>query len=76
MVPQDIETDGTICIDVGVIDLGREADLGRFEGIVDWEGDGEEKYTAGIRRLPLVNARFKNQDTDKTGWDDFSLPDP
>lgn len=54
LVPQDIKTDGTICVDVGVIDLCREADLGRLEGIVDWEGNGEEKDTSGIRGFSLV----------------------
>jgi len=56
LVPQDIKTDGTVGVDIGVIDLGREADLGRLEGVVDWERDGEEKDTASIRRFPLVAA--------------------
>jgi hypothetical protein len=63
LVPQDIKTDGTIRIDIGVIDLGREADLGGFEGIVDWEGDGEEENTSGIRRLSLVIARIRRRIT-------------
>jgi hypothetical protein len=63
LVPQDIKTDRTICVDVGVIDLGREADFGRFEGIIDWEGDGEEEDTSGIRRLPLVITRIRTQIT-------------
>ena len=57
LVPQDIKTDGTVCVDIGVINLGREADLGRLEGVIDWERDGEEEDTASIRRLPLVAAR-------------------
>ena len=61
MVPQNIETDGTVCIDVGVVDLGREADLGGLEGIIGWEGDGEEEDTPGIRRLPLVAARIRTR---------------
>jgi len=56
LVPQDIKTDGPIGVDVGVIDLGREADLGRLEGVIDRERDGEEKDTASIRRIPLVAA--------------------
>lgn len=61
MVPQDIKTDGTICVDVGVIDLGRKADLGWLEGIVDWEGDREEKDTSIIRRVMLVTVRIRTR---------------
>lgn len=61
MVPQDVEADRAVGIDVGVVDLGREADLGRFEGIIDWERDREEENTAGIRRLPLVAARIRTR---------------
>ena len=63
MVPQDIKTDGTICVDVGVVNLGREADLGWLEGIVGREGDGEEEDTPGIRRVPLVAAQIKTSNT-------------
>ena len=63
MVPQDIKTDGTVGVDIGVIDLGREADLGRLEGIIDWERDGEEKDTASVRRLPLVAASVRTRTT-------------
>ena len=56
LVPQDIKADGTIGVDIGVIDLGREADFGRLEGVIDWERDGEEEDPASIRRLPLVAA--------------------
>ena len=72
MVPQDIKTDGTVGVDIGVIDLGREADLGRLEGIIDWERDGEEKDTAGIRRLPLAAAKIRTRitwvETARTHW--------
>lgn len=67
LVPQDIKTNGTIRVDIGVINLGREADLGRFEGIVDWEDDGKEKNTPGIGRIPLCHR--KNQYTKNTSWD-------
>ena len=63
MVPQDIKTDGTVRVDVGMIDLGREADLGRLEGVIGRERDGKEKDTASIRRLPLVTARIRTRTT-------------
>ena len=53
LVPQDIKTDGTIGIDVGVIYLGRETDLRRFEGIVGRERDGKEEDATGVRRISL-----------------------
>jgi len=53
LVPQDIKTDGTIGIDVGVIYLGRETDLRRFEGIVGRERNGKEEDAAGVRRISL-----------------------
>lgn len=49
LVPQDIETDRTVRVDVRVVDLGREADLGRLEGVVGGESDGEEEDAAGVR---------------------------
>ena len=39
LVPQDIQTDGPVGVDVGMVDLGREADLGRFKGVVGRETD-------------------------------------
>jgi hypothetical protein len=36
-----------------VVDLGREADLGRLEGVVGREGDGEEENASCIRRVTL-----------------------
>ena len=39
LIPQDVQANGAIGIDVWMIDLGREADLGGLEGIVGWEGD-------------------------------------
>ena len=53
LVPQDIETDRPVRGDVRVVDLGREADLGRLEGVVGWERNGEEEHAAGVRRVAL-----------------------
>jgi hypothetical protein len=39
LVTQDVETDGTIGVNVRVVDLGRERDLRRFEGIVGRKDD-------------------------------------
>jgi hypothetical protein len=35
LVLQDVETDATVAIDVGVIDLGCEVYFGRLEGLCD-----------------------------------------
>ena len=48
LVPQDIQTDRTVGVDIGVVDLGREADLWRLEGVIGGEGNGKEEDTAGI----------------------------
>lgn len=61
MIPEDIETDAAVAVDIGVVDLGGERDLGGLEGVVGREGNGEEKDTARVgrvtrphdRRLPL-----------------------
>ena len=53
LIPQDIQTNGTIGIDVGVVNLGRKTDLGRFKGVIGREGDGEEENAACIRRVTL-----------------------
>lgn len=39
LVSKDVKTDGTICIDVGVVNLGGKADFGWFEWIVRGETD-------------------------------------
>ena len=46
MGPEDVEADGPIGVDVGVVDAGREGELGRLEGVVSGEVDVEEKYSA------------------------------
>ena len=48
LVPQDIQTDRTVGVDIGVVDLGREADLWRLEGVIGGEGNGKEEDTTGI----------------------------
>lgn len=34
LIPQDVEADGSVGVDVWVVDLGGEGDLGGFEGVV------------------------------------------
>ena len=51
MRPQDVETDGPVGVDVGVIDLGGEGDLGGLEGVVCGEVDGEEEDPSLIRTV-------------------------
>ena len=48
LIPQDVQTDGTVGVDVRVVDLGREGDLGGLEGVVGREGDREEEDAAGV----------------------------
>jgi hypothetical protein len=48
LVPQDIQTNRAICIDIGVVDLGCEADFRGLKGVVRRECDGQEENTSGI----------------------------
>jgi hypothetical protein len=34
LIPQDVQTDRTVRVDVGVVDFGGEADFGGLEGVV------------------------------------------
>lgn len=51
LVPENVEADAAVAVDVGVVNLGGEGDLGGLEGVVGGEGDGEEEDTARIRRV-------------------------
>ena len=53
LVPQNVQADRPVRIDIRVVDLGREADLGRLEGVVGREGNGKEEDAAGVRRVAL-----------------------
>ena len=44
--PQDVEADGAVAVDVGVVDAGGERELGRLEGVVCGEVDVQEENTA------------------------------
>ena len=49
LVSQDVQADAAVRVDVGVVDAGGEVDLGRLEGVVGREVDGEEEDTSGVR---------------------------
>lgn len=51
LVPQDVQTNTAIGVDVGVINARGEVDLGRLEWVVRGEVDGEEKDTSGVWRV-------------------------
>jgi hypothetical protein len=53
LIPQDVQTNRAIAVDVGMVDLGREADLGRFEGIICGECDGKEEDATRVWRIAL-----------------------
>ena len=48
LVPQDVQTDRTIRVDVRMVDLRGEADLRRLEWVVGGERDGKEEHAACI----------------------------
>ena len=53
LVPQDVQTNTAIGVDVGVIDASGEVDLGRLEWVVRGKVDGEEEDTSGVWRVRL-----------------------
>ena len=53
LIPQDIETNRSIRVDVRMVDLGREGDFGRFEGVVGRERDRQEEDASSVRRVCL-----------------------
>lgn len=53
MVPQDIQTDTAIGVDVGVVDASGEVDLRGLEGVVGREVDGKEENASRVWRVTL-----------------------
>ena len=51
LIPQDVQADRAVAVDVWVVDAGGEVDLRRLEGVVCGEVDGEEENTAGVWRV-------------------------
>lgn len=53
LVSENVEADAAVGVDVGVVDSGGEVDLGRLEGVVGREVDGEEEDAPSIWRFRL-----------------------
>lgn len=53
LIPQDVQADAAVGVDVGVVDAGGEVDLGWLEGVVRREVDGEEEDTSRVWRVGL-----------------------
>ena len=53
MISENVQTDTAVAVDVGVVDAGGEVDLGRLEGVVCGEVDGEEEDTARVWGVTL-----------------------
>jgi len=51
LVSQDVQTDASVAVDVGVVDAGGEVDLWWLEGVVCGEVDGEEEDAARVWRV-------------------------
>lgn len=63
LVTQDVQANAAVAIDVGVVDAGGEVDLGRLEGVVCGEVNGEEKYTSGVGRVTLDGSTWSAADS-------------
>jgi hypothetical protein len=53
LVTQNVKTDAAIRVDVGVVDASCEVHLGRLEGVICGEMDGEKEDTTRVRRITL-----------------------
>jgi hypothetical protein len=53
LIPQDIQTDTAVGVDVGVVDASAEVDLRGLEGVVGREVNGEEEDASGVWRVTL-----------------------
>ena len=56
LVSENVETNTAVAVDVGVVDASGEVDLGRLEGVVGGEMDGEEEYAARVWRVALIDS--------------------
>lgn len=53
MVPQDVQTDAAVRVDVGVVDASGEVDLRGLEGVVGREVDVQEENASRVWRVAL-----------------------
>jgi len=51
LIPQDVQTDAAVAVDVRVVDTGGEVDLRRLERVVGGEVDRKEEDAAGVWRV-------------------------
>ena len=51
MILQNIETNGTVAVDIGMVDLGSKVDLWRLEGVISREVDRQEENTTLVRAI-------------------------
>lgn len=59
--PQNVQADGSVAVDVGMVDARREGDFRGLEGVVRGKVDGEEEHPSLVgtvrrahdRRLPV-----------------------
>jgi hypothetical protein len=55
LISKNVQADAAVAVDVGVVDAGGEVDLGRLEGVVCGEMDGEEEDTARVWGVALLD---------------------
>lgn len=48
LIPQNVKADGTVGIDIGVVDAGGEVDLRGLERVVGRERDAQEEDTGRV----------------------------
>lgn len=59
LVPQDVQTDAAVRVDVGVVDASGEVDLWRLERVVGREVNVQEENAARVWRVALPEQSAK-----------------
>jgi len=70
LVSQNIQTDATVGVDVGVVDASGEVDLGGLEWVVGREVNLEEEDTARVRRVGLSSQLLADSSREGVEWHD------